>query len=83
MGYANASYWDIVGGYGAFNCTDYSTSSKLSYASMDSRASYRTSSFNASSGEQKTDGTVSNDVYGKSDTVQPPAIRVYAWQRAS
>ena len=83
VGRANASYWDIVGAYGAFNYTDYGTSFKLSYASMDNRASYQTASFNASSGEQKTDGTISNDVYGKSDTVQPPAIRVYAWQRAS
>lgn len=83
MGYADVSCWDIVGGYGAFGYTDYGTSFKLSYASMDSRASYQTASFNASSGEQKTDGTISNDVYGKSDTVQPPAIRVYAWQRTS
>lgn len=37
--------------------------------------------FKASNGETKLDGTIRNDVYGKSDTVQPPAIKVYAWKR--
>lgn len=39
--------------------------------------------FKASNGETKLDGTIRNDVYGKSDTVQPPAIKVYAWKRIS
>lgn len=37
--------------------------------------------FDASKGETKTDGTVQNNVYGKSNTVQPPAYKVYAWER--
>lgn len=43
----------------------------------------RWSSFSASNGETKMDGTLKNDVYGKSDTVQPPAIRVFAWRRTA
>lgn len=39
--------------------------------------------FNAASGETRLDGTISNKVYGKSDTVQPPAIKVFAWKRTS
>lgn len=35
---------------------------------------FRNASFNASNGETKIDGTLRNDVYGKSDTVQPPAL---------
>lgn len=38
-------------------------------------------SFKASSGETKTNGTVKNDVYGKSDTVQPSAQIFNIWQR--
>ena len=38
--------------------------------------------FNAASGEVHN-GSYSNLVYGKSDTVQPPAYRVYAWRRVS
>lgn len=38
-------------------------------------------SIDASLGETKEDGTIQNDVYGKSDTVQPPAYKVYAWKR--
>lgn len=32
--------------------------------------------FDASKGETKLDGSLRNDVYGKSDTVQPPAYKV-------
>lgn len=35
----------------------------------------------ASKGETKLDGTFSNDVYGKSDTVQPPAYKVKVWKK--
>lgn len=27
------------------------------------------------------DASLSNDIYGKSDTVQPPAYKIYAWKR--
>lgn len=41
--------------------------------------------FNAASGETNVDGTLktndSDKVYGKSNTVQPPAYKVYAWKR--
>lgn len=37
--------------------------------------------FSAADGETKLDGTLQNDVYGKSDTVQPPAYKIYAWKR--
>ena len=49
-------------------------------------------SFNASAGECGTQKmtpdnaegvTYANNVYGKSETVQPPAIRVYVWKRIS
>jgi hypothetical protein len=47
------------------------------------------SSFNASDGECGTQYTTdkdddivyANNVYGKSETVQPPAIKVFAWKR--
>ncbi len=39
--------------------------------------------FNAAKGETRLDGTISNRIYGKSDTVQPPAIKVFAWKRIS
>lgn len=48
---------------------------------------YREVAFTASKGETKIDGTAKTDadykVYGKSDTVQPPAYKVYAWERIS
>lgn len=37
--------------------------------------------FKASSGETKINGMLKNDVYGKSDTVQPPALIVNIWVR--
>lgn len=37
-------------------------------------AQFRTFTFNAQA---------SNDIYGNSDTVQPPAIKVYAWKRTA
>ena len=47
--------------------------------------------FNASNGECGTQEltepnksiTYDNKVYGKSETVQPPAIKVYAWKRTA
>lgn len=33
--------------------------------------------FNAASGETKLDGTIKNDVYGKSDTVQPQSVKYF------
>ena len=38
--------------------------------------------FSAAKGEVHN-GAYSNIVYGKSDTVQPPAIPIYAWRRKS
>ena len=37
--------------------------------------------FKASSGETKMDGTIQNNVYGKSNTVQPAAYTVHIWRR--
>lgn len=37
---------------------------------------YRNATFSAATGETKLDGTLRNDVYGKSDTVQPKAFCV-------
>ena len=34
-------------------------------------------------GDLWIDASYSNSIYGKSDTVQPPAIKVYAWQRVA
>ena len=43
--------------------------------------------FDASKGETKTDGTLKTDdeykVFGKSDTVQPPAFLVHIFQRTA
>ena len=39
-------------------------------------------SFDGASGEIHS-GSYSNLIYGKSDTVQPPAYKVYAWKRTS
>lgn len=40
-------------------------------------------SLKASKGETKMDGNLKNDVYGKSNTVQPPAMVVNIWKRIS
>ena len=37
--------------------------------------------FKASLGETKMDGTIQNNVYGKSNTVQPAAYTVHIWRR--
>ena len=37
---------------------------------------FRKIEFNAAWGETKIDGTIKNDVYGKSNTVQPPAFKL-------
>lgn len=42
----------------------------------------QTIKLDASKGEIHSN-TYRNDVYGKSDTVQPPAIKVFAWKRIS
>ena len=39
--------------------------------------------FDASKGETKTDGTLKNDVYGKSDHVTPYNISFHMWKRIS
>ena len=42
--------------------------------------------FNASYGTYKTDGTLiaqADSPYGKSTTVQPPAIKICAWRRTA
>ena len=39
--------------------------------------------FNASNGETKTDGTLKNDVYGKSDHVTPYNISFHMWKRTA
>lgn len=39
--------------------------------------------FSADRGETKLNGTHQNDVYGKSDTVQPPALVVNIWKRTA
>lgn len=70
-------------GEGAFTPYDYGPSR---YGD-NSTSSYGGSSFDASNGECKTDGSykASTDykVFGKSDTVQPPAFLVYIWKRTA
>ena len=39
--------------------------------------------FDASKGETKADGTLKNDVYGKSDHLEPMNITVRLWKRVS
>ena len=47
------------------------------------RAGYSWKQFNASKGEMKLDGTLKNDVYGKSDHVTPMNITYKIWKRTS
>lgn len=52
------------------------------YAGSSSvRATTNTFTFNAVDGETKADGTLKNDVYGKSDHLQTNNITVKYWKR--
>lgn len=57
---------------GAFVPQNYNRRGAL--AASGSYDLYKNISFNAAKGETKTDGTLRNDVYGKSDTVQQAAL---------
>ena len=59
-----------------------STDTGYNGAGSGSNVHWRDGSFNASKGEIHN-GKYQNLIYGKSETVQPPAIKVYMWERVS
>ena len=81
---------NVTGGFSADNVArDVNISSKgaftwgFAWACFTSSANYNSTigwKFDASKGEIHN-GSYSNLVYGKSDTVQPPAYKIYAWKR--
>lgn len=70
--YGTQSYYTIVNAKGAFTMSGTNTHD----VGSSSNNGGRKMEFLASNGEIKLDGTYQNDVYGKSDTVQPPALAV-------
>ncbi len=59
-----------------------STDTGYNGAGSQSNVHWRDGSFNASKGEIHN-GKYQNLIYGKSETVQPPAIKVYMWERTA
>ena len=75
---------DVVGllkEEGALSVKDYGDDRNV-YSGGVNAKQFAGVEFNAASGEMHN-SSYSNKIYGKSDTVQPPAYKVYAWRRES
>ena len=69
---------------GVFNITKTGNkNSYIAYANEYKKIGYDTVNFNDLKGETKTDGTLKNDVYGKSDHVTPENYTIKIWKRTS
>lgn len=80
----NSSSLGVLGAFAKLGTVDFKVSS------YNGACAVAYESFNASDGECGTqkmtpdnadEVTYANNVYGKSETVQPPAIKVFAWER--
>ena len=67
-------------GYGAFSARSDGGAAGFRASGNDDRTGV---TFKASNGETKTDGTLKNDVYGKSDHVTPYNISFHMWKRTA
>ena len=66
---------------GALRVKDYGDNRNVYSGGVNSKQ-FAGVEFNAASGEIHN-GSYSNTIYGKKDTVQPPAYKVYAWRRGA
>ena len=79
VGAVYKSYWEVMTVSGAFYADEYGNNQNLDNNGYEYRNCYNLFCFNA----QNTNAITKTIYKDDCTTVQPPAIRVYAWQRTA